>query len=146
MVFLGILITTLGIMSGINLRKHEFGILKAIGWTTSELKKYLVKETLLYCMAGALLGIAIAYVIAALLGSISMNIPIPWELSSATPHFLMENSDEKIIMPIKLNINISMALIAFTLTGTAVAGIAMGFLSANKISKIKPSEAIRNVG
>jgi putative ABC transport system permease protein len=146
MIIFGILITTLGIMSGLNLRKYEFGILKAIGWTSSELRKHIVLETLLYCVIGALLGIIISFLITLILGSITMAIPIPWELNSSTPHFLMNNPDEKIIMEIKLKVSISFLLIIYTLFGSLIAGTVMGIYTGNKISKIKPSEAIRYVG
>jgi putative ABC transport system permease protein len=146
MIIFGILITTLGIMSGLNLRKYEFGILKAIGWTSSELRKHIVLETLLYCVIGALLGIIISFLITLILGSITMAIPIPWELNSSTPHFLMNNPDEKIIMEIKLKVSISFLLIIYTLFGSLIAGAVMGIYTGNKISKVKPSEAIRYVG
>jgi len=146
MIVFGILITSLGIMSGLNLRKHEFGILKAIGWTSLELRKYIVLETLMYCVTGALLGIIISFLMILILGSVAMDIPIPWELNSSTPHFLMNNPDEKIIMEIKLNAGISFSLIIYTLLSSTIAGAVMGFYTGNKISKVKPSEAIRYVG
>ncbi|MBL6996776.1 ABC transporter permease [Desulfobacula sp.] len=146
MIFFGMLIITLGIMSGLNLRKHEFGIFQAVGWTPLELKKHIIIETLLYCWIGALLGIVISFLISLLLEAVTMDIPIPWELNSSTPHFLMDNPDEKIIMNIKLTVSISLSLIIYTLLGSSFAGIVIGLFTGRKISKIKPSEAIRYVG
>ena len=140
-----VILTSLTIISSLNKRKHEFGIFKAVGWRPSELSKYIISETLMMCFLGAIAGIILSSIIIFLLKMISIEIPIPWEVNSATPHFLMDNPDEKMMMKIKLPISLSPLLASYILAWAGFTGIVIGYFSSKKVNKIKPSEAIKNV-
>lgn len=140
-----IFVTILTILSALNQRKHEFGILKAIGWTPTEVSLYVIKEIFLTCFLGGIFGIIMAYLITPFLGLIKINILIPWELSFSTPHFLMNNPEARMYMTANLHTSVSLftTIIAFAIT--CVSGIVLGYFISKKVNKIKPVEAIRNV-
>jgi ABC-type antimicrobial peptide transport system permease subunit len=138
------LITTLTIMSSLNLRKTEFGILKAIGWTSSaELRTSIMFETVLLCFIGAVLGLVASYLVLQFIGLSSIAIPIPWELNSATPHFLMDNPEEVMAMKLKLPVSITLLETFLILAGSCITGATIGLFSALKVNKIKPFEAVK---
>ena len=141
---IAIAITILSILSLLNQKKQEFGILKAIGWTPDEISRLIIKDIFLICFIGGVLGIIGSYIVIKIMSLITVNIEIPWEMSFSTPHFLMKNPDEKIIMPVRLPVSISWILCSGALIITCITGIISGYLTGKKINKIKPVEAIRN--
>jgi ABC-type antimicrobial peptide transport system permease subunit len=137
------LIITLTIMSSVNLRKNEFGILKAIGWTSAELRTSIMFETISLCFVGAVLGLVVSFLVLKFIGLTSIAVPIPWELNSATPHFLMDSPEEVIAMKLKLPALITLFETFLVLAGSCVTGAIIGLFSAIKVNKIKPSEAVK---
>jgi ABC-type antimicrobial peptide transport system permease subunit len=139
-----LVIVVLCVMQSVNLRKHEFGILKVVGWKPSEIKKLVITETVVVSLISAIAGIAFSCGITLLFGLISIDIPIPWESNSATPHFLMSDPMKQTTMNIHLPVVISFQWIMYSLAGSCIAGFIIGFLSGNTINTIKPSEVIKH--
>ncbi len=68
-------------------RGREIGVLKAVGWTRRNVTLQLLAESVAQCLIAGIIGLSIAFAAAFALGFMTVNIPIPWEMSP-TPHFL----------------------------------------------------------
>ncbi|MBF0363645.1 MAG: FtsX-like permease family protein [Oligoflexia bacterium] len=139
-----IILSILSLLHRLNRKTHEFGILKAIGWTPSEIKKHILKETLVISLIGGIVGIILAFVINYLLTFISIQIIIPWEMGSSIPHFLMSNPEAPNIVNVPLlfikPFTLSLIIILLLLV---IAGI-IGLWMAQKANNIKPVEALKH--
>lgn len=138
------LITILSIFSNLNQKKHEIGILKAIGWSPSEVTGLLIKETIIICFIGSLLGILTALAVNYFIRSFTVDIIIPWETGSSIPHFMMKNPDEKNILSFNLPVSPQWLLSFISLIGACITGVVIGYFSGIKANKIKPVEAVKH--
>ncbi len=71
-------------------RRKEFGIMKAIGFTSDDIHKEIAAETLLQTIIGCSVGVAISFIAIFALAKTTVSIAIPWEMSPY-PHFLTSN-------------------------------------------------------
>jgi len=123
-------------------RVREIGVLKAVGWTSRNVAIQLFWESIAQSFLAGILGLIIAIMVAFGLSFMKVNIPIPWEMSPV-PHFLPGGGDQ-IFKSLRLPVQIPWTLAAFALTLSIVIGGLTGGLLARTISKIKPSEVLRN--
>jgi ABC-type antimicrobial peptide transport system permease subunit len=123
-------------------RAREIGVMKAVGWTQRNVTMQLLAESVIQCFAGGVLGILIAVVVAFGLSFMTVNIPIPWEMSP-TPHFLPGGGDQ-LYKTLLLPVHIPLNLAAFALLLSVLIGGLTGALLGRHISKIKPSEVLRH--
>jgi lipoprotein-releasing system permease protein len=75
--------------SAITERRRELAVLQAIGWPWRRIRQQVLIENGVLALVGVLLGVAIAVLVTLVLGSVSVTIDLPWDLSS-TPHFIPE--------------------------------------------------------
>jgi ABC-type antimicrobial peptide transport system permease subunit len=66
----------------IDARTREIGLRRALGARRGEVVSQLVAEALLLCAGGALLGVALTYLLAALLGDPFRSVD-PWVIAGA---------------------------------------------------------------
>jgi len=123
-------------------RAREIGVLKAVGWTDRNVTVQLLGESVIQCFIAGLLGLIIAMVAAFALGFMTVNIPIPWEMSP-TPHFLPGGGDP-LFKTLRLPVHIPVTLAAFAVLLSVVIGGLTGALLGRHISRIKPSEVLRH--
>ena len=123
-------------------RENEIGILKAVGWSNKDVVSQLLGESIIQCLAGGVLGLIFSLIAASLLGLIQVNIPIPWEMSP-TPHFLPGGGDP-VFKTLQLPVTISWRLAAFSIILSTTIGAVTGGLLSRHISRIKPSEVLKN--
>jgi putative ABC transport system permease protein len=123
-------------------RANEIGILKAVGWSNKNVVTQLAGESIIQCLMGGILGLILSFIAAWLLGYIQVNIPIPWEMSP-TPHFFPGGGDP-VFKTLQLPVAISWSLAIFSIFLSVVVGAASSAFLSNHISKIKPSEVLRN--
>ena len=123
-------------------RMREIGVLKAVGWTRRNVTLQLLAESVVQCFIAGMLGLLIAYAAAFALGLMTVNIPIPWEMSP-TPHFL-PGGGAPIFKTLRLPVHIPLSLALFALLLSTVIGGLTGALLGRHISKIKPSEVLRH--
>jgi len=123
-------------------RAREIGVLKAVGWTHRNVTMQLLGEAVIQCFIAGILGILIAMAAAFALGFMTVNIPIPWEMSP-TPHFLPGGGDP-LFKTLRLPVHIPVTLAAFAVLLSVVIGGLTGALLGRHISKIKPSEVLRH--
>jgi putative ABC transport system permease protein len=123
-------------------RSREIGILKAVGWTSSDIQKQLMGETFLQSVMGGIAGIAAGYLISYLLGYLSIPVSTPWELN-LTPAFakIAETSAKTIRLPV----NFSAALTAAALALSLLAGGLASYFMGRRMSKMKPADILRRL-
>jgi putative ABC transport system permease protein len=123
-------------------RTREIGVLKAVGWTRRNVTLQLLAESVVQCLIAGILGLLIAYAAAFALGFMTVNIPIPWEMSP-TPHFL-PGGGAPVFKTLRLPVHIPVSLALFAVLLSVVIGGLTGALLSSHISKIKPSEVLRH--
>jgi lipoprotein-releasing system permease protein len=123
-------------------RAREIGVMKAVGWTQRNVTVQLLTESVIQCFAAGILGILIALAVSFGLSFMTVNIPIPWEMSP-TPHFLPGGGDQ-LYKTLRLSVHIPFTLAAFAPLLSVFIGGITGALLGRHISKIKPSEVLRH--
>ncbi|OGP68674.1 MAG: hypothetical protein A2031_04190 [Deltaproteobacteria bacterium RBG_19FT_COMBO_43_11] len=123
-------------------RSREIGILKAMGWTNSDVQKQLIGETFLQSIMGGFAGIVAGYLIAYLLGYLSIPIATPWELN-LTPAFakMAETSAKTIHLPVSFSAVLTAAALALSFFAGGLASYFMG----RRMSKMKPADILRKL-
>jgi putative ABC transport system permease protein len=139
---IAILIAFKTMAGNISERAREIGVMKAVGWTQHNVTMQLLTESVIQCFAAGLLGILIAVIVTFGLSFMTVNIPIPWEMSP-TPHFL-PGGGEQLYKTLRLPVHIPLKLASFALLLSVLIGGLTGALLGRHISKIKPSEVLRH--
>jgi len=139
---IAILIAFKTMAGNISERTREIGVLKAVGWTHRNVTMQLLTESIIQCFAAGILGILIAVIVTFGLSFMTVNIPIPWEMSP-TPHFL-PGGGEQLYKTLRLPVHIPLKLAVFALLLSVLIGGLTGALLSSHISKIKPSEVLRH--
>ncbi len=123
-------------------RANEIGVLKAVGWSNKDVVGQVIGESIIQCLAGGILGLIFSLIAASMLGLIQVSIPIPWEMSP-TPHFLPGGGDP-VFKTLQLPVSISWRLAVFSIILSTTIGAVTGGLLSRRISRIKPSEVLKN--
>ena len=139
---IAILIAFKTMAGNISERAKEIGVMKAVGWTQQNVTMQFLMESILQCFAAGILGIFIAVIVAYGLSFMTVNIPIPWEMSP-TPHFL-PGGGKQLYKTLQLPVHIPLKLATFALLLSVLIGGFTGALLGRHISKIKPSEVLRH--
>lgn len=100
-------------------RTKEIGILKAIGWTNSDIVKQLFLESLLQALAGGILGVGIGYLVTFLIPKLGLL---------STQNLVLLVSPFVVLLGLILSVS---------------GGIFAGAFPAWKAAKLQPSEALR---
>ena len=79
-------------------RRKEFGIMKAVGFSSKDIPREVSAETLLQAIIGYGIGVAMSLVAIFALAKTTVSIAIPWEMSPY-PHFLTSNPN--LIAPVQ---------------------------------------------
>jgi ABC-type lipoprotein release transport system permease subunit len=127
------------IVFNLKTREKEIAVLRMIGWKLSDLKRQFIGETLalltVALAAGNLLSLAGLW----FLGTRTISMELPWDIS-AKPHFLPEeNSIERIItarIPIQFDV---FSLVELSVAFLAVF-LAINYLLFHRLGNIKPQE------
>jgi ABC-type lipoprotein release transport system permease subunit len=123
-------------------RAREIGVLKAVGWTGRNVMSQIMAESLVQGFMGGILGFAVAVIVTFGLSFMTVNIPIPWEMSPV-PHFLPGGGDQ-LFKTLALPILIPWTLAASAVLLSLVIGVVTGGLLIGTVSRIKPSEVLRH--
>jgi ABC-type lipoprotein release transport system permease subunit len=141
-IIVAVLITFKSMAANVAERRHEIGVLKAVGWTNRQVAMQITAESVCQCLIAAAGGLLAAFLVVAALGLVSINIPIPWEMSPS-PHF-MPGGGDPVFKTLQLPIHISPGLALFAVAlSVIVGGLTAGLLS-RQITRIKPSEILRH--
>ncbi|MBC8438602.1 MAG: ABC transporter permease [Deltaproteobacteria bacterium] len=123
-------------------RSHDIGILKALGWTKTDIQKQLMIETLIQTIIGGSLGILIGYLISFGLGFLSISIPVPAEMDFI-PAMARHARDANQI--VRLPVSVSLSLAASAMVISIITGGITGFILGQKTSKMKPADIFRQL-
>jgi putative ABC transport system permease protein len=123
-------------------RAREIGVLKAVGWSNRNVVAQLLGESVVQSLVAGLIGLVIALAGAWALSFLTVNIPIPWDMSPR-PHFLPGGGDQ-IFKTLSLPVHVPWTLGAFAVLLSVVIGGLTGGLLAGSVSRIKPSEVLRH--
>ncbi len=123
-------------------RVREIGVLKAVGWSNRNVVTQLLGESVVQCLIAGVIGLVIALMATAGLSFITVDIPIPWDMSPR-PHFLPGGGDQ-LFETIHLPVHVPWTLAVFAVLLSLVIGGLTGALLAGSISRIKPSEVLRH--
>jgi len=100
-------------------RTREIGILKAIGWTDSDITKQVFLESLLQGLAGGVIGVGFAYIVTLFIPQLGL-LPIQ-----------------------NLVLTISPLLVILGFTASLSGGIIAGVFPAWRAAKLQPADALR---
>ncbi len=134
----GLLLAGLALSSNVSERKMEIGVMKAVGWTARDVKRYFIAEGLALTLAGAVIGILLGWLVTLGLGLIPIDLGA---LSASAPTGLAvaPSASTKITLPAQISLPV--ALLALGLT--AVGGTFASWLVARRAAGMKPAEAFR---
>ena len=134
----GLALTGLALSASVSERKREIGVMKAVGWTAAEVRRYFIIEGLAISMAGALIGIALGWFTTLALGLIPIDLSL---LNANTPLGLAAVPAMSETPTLPATITIAPLALAF---GVAIiGGAATSWLIARRAANLKPAEALR---
>ncbi|XOU94835.1 MAG: ABC transporter permease [Candidatus Kerfeldbacteria bacterium] len=144
-----IIISLLTVLS-INKRTREIGTLKAIGWSNRIVVRQILMENIVLGIFGAALGIGLGLLSIALLNNFDISFTAEFisgnEIDELSRKFLGSGESAD---PVSTSFNLKVAYTYSTLLiGSLiaiVASIISGGIAAIKSSRMKPSEALRNL-
>ncbi len=123
-------------------RKAEVAVMKAVGWTRSDIVRQLSAETLVQTLAGGLAGMLAALAGAWLASWITIPIPLPWDLSPR-PHFL-PGGGEQLFREVPLQPVLDPTYFALALAAALFLGGVAAWMAVRAVARLKPSEALRH--
>ena len=127
-------ITAVGILQ----RRTEIGIMKAVGWTGTDVRNQFMVESLLLGIIGGTTGIFLGWSAIYVLGMVDMTIPLSQDL--APDPFLSSGLQRHVSLPIAFPV--ATGIISFALA--AIIGVVAGVLASRRISSISPAEVLKN--
>jgi putative ABC transport system permease protein len=125
-------------------RRKEFGIMKSIGFTSKNIQKEIMQETIIQVLTGYGLGIVLSAIAIIALAGTKISISIPWELNPY-PHFLSSNPSlintvQTYFLPIKFQPTYAIISLLIVL---AIGGFA-AFIITRQVNKLKAMEVLKN--
>lgn len=132
----GLILTSVTLNAGIQLRAREIGVMKAIGWQARDVVKLFVTEGILLSLLGVFLGIFFGWLSTLILGQISLDMTL---LASVTPDFGAGPETPSATLPAQLSLN---AVLIASFTALISGGLA-SWLSARRAAQSKPADALR---
>jgi putative ABC transport system permease protein len=123
-------------------RAQEIGVLKAVGWTQREIQAQLLGEAMVQCLLGSLLGLALGYMGAFLVGTLSLSMATPWALNPLPASAKIgELTSQVIQLPIRFSWDLLFIALGVALATGGVAALVMGRAAAN----MRPADILRKM-
>lgn len=138
-----ILLIIRSMVSNLITRTNQIGILKAIGWTSADVRKQITVETLIQSMGGGILGLFLGYVVAYILGTVPVSMTGP-ALMNQMPS-IARNSETALSNAVSLPVQLSSQLIFYALIISLLAGILASYLMGKRTDKMKPADIMREL-
>ena len=128
--------------AGIRERTGEIGVMKAIGWSGTDIILQLGAESLVLILLGTLLGVGLGVFGCWLTTFITITLPIPWEMAPS-PHFLPGGAAQ-FSRDVHLGLDSPAGILPAALLSSLLIGLATVFTAGRAIIRLKPSEVLRN--
>lgn len=122
-------------------RSLEIGIMKAVGWTGANIRSQVITENFFYVTLGTLLGLGGGWLALTALSSVSISIPIPWDMAP-TPHFL-PGGEQQLFREVRLRIHPEFGFFFLVSSVSIFLGIATAWSASRSITKLQASEVLR---
>lgn len=123
-------------------RVQEIGVLKALGWTKGNIQRQLLGEAVVQCVLGGLLGIALGYLGAYLVGTFSIPLASSWELNPLPAGAKLEMQGSQAM---RLPVVFSWGLMCMSLLFSVLIGCLAAFVLGRTTAKMKPSAILRKI-
>ena len=124
-------------------RLREIGVLKALGWTRRNIQAQLLGEAVAQCVLGGLLGIALGYLGAYLVGTFSIPLVSSWELNPLPAGAKLETEAAQTMM--RLPVTFSWELLGVSLLFSVLIGCLAAYVLGRTTAKLKPSTILRKI-
>jgi len=134
----GLVLTGLALSASVSERKREIGVMKAVGWTAAEVRRYFIMEGMVISIAGSLIGIALGWFTTLALGQIPIDMSA---LNANTPLSLA--AVPVISETPTLPATVTIAPLLLALGAAVVGGAATSWFIARRAANLKPAEALR---
>jgi ABC-type antimicrobial peptide transport system permease subunit len=128
--------------SGILERRRDLAVMKAVGWTASDIRYQVLCENLFAGFLGGAVGLIVSFFFTMILQGQKVAIPLPWELNPY-PHFYLTNNTAK-FLEVPLPIHLSWSSIIFALVLGLGIALLTTLLILRYLGQIKPAEVLRN--
>ncbi len=156
--FAAFLIAILFTISGVTRRTREFGTLKAIGWSNGRIIGQVAGESLVQSLVGGAVGIAIGLVAVLAVnlaapslstastggGSTAGGMPGGAEGMGGGPGFGQQAAS--IAADVTLHAPVTVGVIAIAVGLAVAGGVLAGAVGGWRAARLRPAEALRNVG
>ncbi len=113
-------------------RRHDIGILQAVGWTRQNISSQIVVEIFIQTLLGFLLGLLISLAILLSVGSISVQAKLSQGLG---------NDLTTLAAPLQLSITATAEFLALVI----VISVALSWLLSRRLAAMKPVDNLKNI-
>lgn len=123
-------------------RMPEIGILKALGWTEKNVQGQLFGEAMAQCLLGGVIGVALGYIGAYLVGTMAIPMETAWGLNPLPASAKADSlAAQSVNLPISLSVPLLFAACGFTLALGAISAWIMG----RSTARMRPSAVLNSL-
>jgi ABC-type antimicrobial peptide transport system permease subunit len=137
-------------LSNIAKRVREIGSLRAIGWSRGLVVRQVIAETLGIGVLGGVVGIALGFVIAAIIGAVGPALTVTSSglaVGASTVGSLVHQSTSGTITTIvHLTAPISVTALVLGFIGALLGGLLAGIVGGWRAARLSPATALRDLG
>jgi len=123
-------------------RTREIGIMKAVGWTSGNIRRQLSLEMLLQGILGGVMGLLIGILASLYMGGLKVNAPLPWQ-GSPIPGSVGKEMGEASLVSLQVTLSPPFMLGVFFLA--VLVALVSGLVASRRAIKTKPAETLRYV-
>lgn len=134
----GLVLTGLALSASVAERRREIGVMKAVGWSSADVRRYFIAEGLALSLLGALVGIALGWLATLALGLIPIDLG---PLNSNTPIGMAVAPSATTTLTLPARLAFGPAVLALSVA--AIGGAVASWFAARRAAKMKPAEALR---
>lgn len=127
------------VSASISERVREIGVMKAVGWSSGNIRRQFSLEMLIQSIIGGAGGIFIGVSLSFALSMVEINAPLPWQ-GSPIPG---SHGGATELVPLDISISPCFLLIVFIIT--VLISWFCGFIASKKASDMNPAQALRSL-
>lgn len=124
-------------------RTSQIGVWKAVGWTSKDVHKQIMAETLLQSSAGGILGLCIGYGVAFLFARIPVTLAAPSQMSQIPS--MAKNSASTASAAVNLPVQVSVELIVVAVAIALLSGMIASYVMGKRTDRVKPADILRKL-
>lgn len=140
------LIAVLLTLSSVTKRVRELGTLKAIGWRQSRVVRQVVGESLAQGLLGGIIGVGLGFAAAFAISRFSPALEATAETSGSGSLFGLGNAAATVSETIPLTAPIDITIVGLALGLALLGGLIAGAAGALRAARLRPADALREIG